>query len=193
MDFDTFAVHAVRILKGSKKLLLNVATAGGHYRVEQAKQNHEARRCEYKASQYAYESAKNALQDSVSLLNAEAMHCAQLLSDARDIVERLSWKETTSNLPELANFAMSSMVNVDSVLREIDTAIESGRAAEIGAATGAAAWLLVSHLGTASAGAAIGGLSGAAATNAVLAWFGGGALAAGGGGMALGGLVLGGG
>ena len=50
----------------------------------------------------------------------------------------------------------------------------------------------VMALGTASTGAAIGGLSGAAATNATLAWLGGGSLAAGGGGMALGTAVLGG-
>lgn len=50
----------------------------------------------------------------------------------------------------------------------------------------------VMTLGTASTGAAIGGLSGVAATNATLAWLGGGSLAAGGGGMALGTMVLGG-
>ena len=50
----------------------------------------------------------------------------------------------------------------------------------------------VMALGTASTGAAIGGLTGVAATNATLAWLGGGALAAGGGGMALGSMVLGG-
>ncbi len=50
----------------------------------------------------------------------------------------------------------------------------------------------VMALGTASTGTAIAGLSGAAATNATLAWLGGGALAAGGGGMALGTAVLGG-
>ena len=50
----------------------------------------------------------------------------------------------------------------------------------------------VMALGTASTGTAIGTLSGAAATNATLAWLGGGAIAAGGGGMALGTIVLGG-
>lgn len=50
----------------------------------------------------------------------------------------------------------------------------------------------VMALGTASTGTAIGGLSGVAATNATLAWLGGGSLAAGGGGMALGSTVLGG-
>lgn len=47
-------------------------------------------------------------------------------------------------------------------------------------------------LATASTGTAISTLSGAAATNATLAWLGGGSLAAGGGGMALGTMVLGG-
>ncbi|MEL6580149.1 MAG: hypothetical protein AAFQ14_10370 [Cyanobacteria bacterium J06621_12] len=51
---------------------------------------------------------------------------------------------------------------------------------------------LVGLFGTASTGTAIGGLSGAAAWNATLAWLGGGSLAAGGGGMALGTVVLGG-
>ncbi len=51
---------------------------------------------------------------------------------------------------------------------------------------------LVGLFGTASTGTAIGGLGGAAAWNATLAWLGGGSLATGGGGMALGSIVLGG-
>lgn len=62
-----------------------------------------------------------------------------------------------------------------------------------GAAAGyGGAMSLATSVGVASTGTAISGLSGAAATNATLAWFGGGSLAAGGGGMALGSLVLGG-
>lgn len=65
-----------------------------------------------------------------------------------------------------------------------------------GFAAGGASYLGVSALGTASTGTAIGSLSGAAATNATLAWLGGGSLASGGlgiaGGMAvMGGLVAG--
>ena len=61
-----------------------------------------------------------------------------------------------------------------------------GGATSIGATLGApvAAWTLVGTFGTASTGAAIGGLSGAAATSATAAWFGGGSVAAGGLGMA---------
>lgn len=58
------------------------------------------------------------------------------------------------------------------------------------AITTTAAWSLVSAFGTASTGASIAALEGAAATHAIWAWFGGGALADGGGGMALGSLVF---
>ena len=54
------------------------------------------------------------------------------------------------------------------------------------------AYGLVGTLGAASTGTAIGTLGGAAATNAALAWFGGGSLAAGGAGIAGGTAVLGG-
>jgi hypothetical protein len=61
-----------------------------------------------------------------------------------------------------------------------------------GALTGAAVYGTVGLLASASTGTAISALSGAAATNATLAWLGGGAIAAGGGGIALGTIVLGG-
>lgn len=60
-----------------------------------------------------------------------------------------------------------------------------------GAAGVYGAWA-AAGFGTASTGAAISGLSGAAAMSAKLAWLGGGAVAAGGGGMALGWVMLGG-
>ncbi len=60
----------------------------------------------------------------------------------------------------------------------------AGAAATVGAMSAIAAW------GTASTGTAISSLGGAAATNASLAWLGGGSLASGGGGVALGSAVL---
>jgi len=67
-----------------------------------------------------------------------------------------------------------------------------GGVAGAGAAVAApqAALMGVSAFASASTGAAISGLSGAAATNATLAWLGGGSLLAGGGGMAAGTAVL---
>ena len=68
----------------------------------------------------------------------------------------------------------------------------AGAAAGVGvAAMGPTALMAVATtFGTASTGTAISALSGAAATNAAIAWLGGGAIAAGGGGMVLGKTVL---
>ena len=59
-----------------------------------------------------------------------------------------------------------------------------------GADASSGLFALVAAAGTTTGGTAIAGLSGAAATNATLAWIGGGSLAAGGGGMALGSALL---
>ncbi len=62
--------------------------------------------------------------------------------------------------------------------------------ATAGTAARQVAKVVAIRVGKASTGAALSGLSGAAARNATLAWLGGGSLAAGGGGMALGAMVL---
>ncbi len=80
----------------------------------------------------------------------------------------------------------TSVLDIKGVLSDGITALGSGGLA------GLAAYGGVGVLGTASTGTAIGTLSGAAATNATLAWLGGGSLAAGGYGMAGGMMVLGG-
>jgi len=67
-----------------------------------------------------------------------------------------------------------------------------GKGLQSGVLTAFGAYGGVGMLASASTGTAISTLSGAAATNATLAWLGGGSLAAGGGGMALGTAVLGG-
>lgn len=82
--------------------------------------------------------------------------------------------------------------------RELDAARKAAGGAGAGLAAGAsvafmaptAAMWVATTFGTASTGTAISALSGAAATNAALAWLGGGAVAAGGGGMAAGNALL---
>lgn len=85
------------------------------------------------------------------------------------------------------------MVNLKTTVIEIKDIIGGGLSAlGGGAAAGFGAYGSVGLLATASTGTAIGGLSGIAATNATLAWLGGGSIAAGGGGIALGTTILGG-
>lgn len=77
---------------------------------------------------------------------------------------------------------------------DLQTANRGMAAGVIGTAASAlassATLTLVATFGTASTGTAIGSLSGAAATNATLAWLGGGSMAAGGGGVAAGAAIL---
>lgn len=89
---------------------------------------------------------------------------------------------TEMELGEIKNITL----RMASVLVGGATALGGGALAGVGAFGGAGL------LATASTGTAISSLAGAAATNATLAWFGGGALAAGGLGMAGGTIILGG-
>lgn len=73
-----------------------------------------------------------------------------------------------------------------------DAGLGLGAGVSSGAALAFGAYNGTMMLATASTGTAISSLSGVAATNATLAWLGGGSIAAGGGGMALGSAVLGG-
>lgn len=86
------------------------------------------------------------------------------------------------------------MVKSTSVPAARTPATYSGIPALIGAGVGAgssvALWSTVQALGHASTGTFMGGIYGAAASNAGWAWFGGGSLATGGGGMAAGHLLL---
>lgn len=89
--------------------------------------------------------------------------------------------------------AENEIRNTNVELNQINSGLQSVAAGSLaGVAAGGGAYLGVGTLATASTGTAISGLSGAAATNATLAWLGGGSLASGGFGMAGGTLVLGG-
>lgn len=87
----------------------------------------------------------------------------------------------------------SDMLSIEEVALKMKEVVGGGiTALGAGGLAGLAAYGSVGLLASASTGTAIAGLSGAAATNATLAWLGGGALSAGGWGMAGGAYVLGG-
>lgn len=135
-------------------------------------------------------------------------------------VSLLRQRERSTDLIELVELLINSIVNTPKSFatdfEEIDVQkarflaaeefarkdLEAARKSAAGATAGVAAGAAVASMaptaalwvattfGTASTGTAISALSGAAATNAALAWLGGGAVAAGGGGTAAGGALL---
>lgn len=103
-----------------------------------------------------------------------------------------------SDSPELDKLQLGdfSEKSLEDLKTDYQLLMDSGLGLGAGLGSGAAlafgAYNGTMLLATASTGTAISGLSGVAATNATLAWLGGGTLAAGGGGVAMGTMVLGG-
>lgn len=121
----------------------------------------------------------------LSVFTTEINTLVSLVKKCKDASSELNTENinfTAEEIKELESSVSSSL--------EISAGLGKGMAS--GALTAMGAYGSVGMLATASTGTAIGGLSGVAATNATLAWLGGGSLAAGGGGMALGTAVLGG-
>lgn len=129
---------------------------------------------------------KTKLQVSAEEINAFVTYFSKIknvsLKDSVGLDELKKLNITKENLQEMRETSLKA------------TDVLSGGIAGVGAGAllGWGTYGGVMALGTATTGTAIGTLSGAAATNATLAWLGGGSLAAGGGGMALGSAVLGG-
>ena len=107
-------------------------------------------------------------------------------------------KEFDASISDIATLRENFKNACDYAKQELEMAQKSAMSVGAGAAGGAAvaaiapsaAMWIATTFGTASTGTAISALSGAAATNAALAWLGGGAAAAGGGGMAAGHALL---
>lgn len=118
---------------------------------------------------------KNQLQHVINVI-------AKLKSSSSTTLRGFDEKVMNKQLPQISQMVTTSL--------SVDSGLASGLAS--GVLVGMGAYGSVGMLATASTGTAISTLSGAAATNATLAWLGGGSLAAGGFGMAGGTLVLGG-
>jgi hypothetical protein len=169
-----------------------IMTAGGSSAIEKSVAAYQDKLRNHGVSAETFQAAESAFKSDVGLLGKETEECMKLLADAKDLVERLSYSKMRSEIPTLPGFSRPDLRSVRETIAQFDSAIVAGKGVGLGVAASTGAWILVAHLGTASTGAAIAGLSGAAAHSAILAWFGGGALAAGGGGMALGAFTIGG-
>ena len=180
------------------------AVAGGAATIEAIDNFSEAKRIvenakrEYEEEYKSLEKDINILNDELERLNKIYMESLQLLREFKSLSERygVKVKLTKTEAEELKNITFS----IEKFIKDFDVAakiLEGGAKAAVKALiAGGEAYIgavaLGTAIGTASTGTAIASLSGAAYTNALLAWFGGGALAAGGGGIALGTAVLGG-
>jgi hypothetical protein len=150
-------------------------------------------------AEYILNTERKTTNESIETLGKKKISI--LSSSVKDFVtyfqllKNVELNENTVGIEELKHIGVSR-----DLLNDLETdsykavKVASGGLASLGTGVAAAygAYAGTMALGTASTGAAISGLSGVAATNATLAWLGGGALSAGGYGIAGGTLVLGG-
>jgi hypothetical protein len=159
--------------------------------ITKAKQTYDARRATYELAEQRYQRKHKETEDCLQALVWLRLDAVVMLGEVVAFMQKARVKERTFDervavpIEQLEHW-QGQAAHAVGVL----SGVASGAVA--GTSTAAGVYGLIGALGTASTGTAIGSLSGIAATNATLAWLGGGALAAGGGGMALGSVVLGG-
>jgi hypothetical protein len=176
------------LFKDSFKLVNELVTFGGAGRLEDAKRVYEEAHGRLQSLLSRANGYKTRINDAVAAIGSVLTQAKPHLEDA----ERLIKCRVGEALDLDVAVTTQTLHKVEIFNAGVSSAISAGVGSIAGGTMAVGAWSLVTVFGSASTGAAISGLSGVAATNATLAWFGGGAVAAGGAGMAGGMTVLGG-
>jgi hypothetical protein len=168
----------------------------GYSDITDAKERGERAESQHKAAVARVDAARGQLNRHANEFGEyKASLVAGTMSDVLEFLKKIERKSKSKTIQALAEVGITreQFDSFRANVLEAKTVFGAAyAAAAAGAAAGKTAVVGIGLFGAASTGTAIGGLSGAAATNATLAWLGGGSLAAGGGGMALGSAVLGG-
>lgn len=173
--------------------LMNILTFGAQGRIERANDRYNSvlenlKQCNEQQEQRKAQ-VNSVLQDVVECKKDAVL----LLNRIQQITQHLKVKERQTVNQQIGAERMNFDLDyVEATLDGANLALAGMKGAGAGIASGSAAMFLVGNFAAASTGTAISTLSGAAATNATLAWLGGGSIAAGGGGIAAGTLALGG-
>lgn len=188
-------------------LLIGAALATGGYGIKKsinAKDDFDAAKKANREANEIYDSAKEDLsqkresaQNALETLGKTKFeiyeHSIIPFAEAFNKIKNIEFKELNLNGESISPPDLHQISKLCESSLEVKEIVSGGISAlGAGGLAGFAAYGSVGALASASTGTAIGTLSGAAATNATLAWLGGGSLASGGLGMAGGTAVLGG-
>lgn len=175
--------------------LKNIITFGGHNQVQNAMSEFEEVRKKLKELNEKQKREKELVNFKLNEITDLKIEAVKTVKKIKRITSKISIKDREVIEGNLRGKEYS-LKNIETNLSISEELINLGKSTFIGVAISGlsvgATWSTVGLLATASTGTAISTLSGAAATNATLAWFGGGSLATGGLGMAGGTVVLGG-
>lgn len=175
------------------EIFKNVVTFGAEGRIKKKINEFDNLKNKYNKLYKEMENKKNNVNKILEKLIKIKVQSVQDLKKINEISKNLKGKDREVLQRKVGNeFENVSFEKIKDTISAGETAINATKGVSAGLSTALGTWALVSTVGTASTGTAISSLSGAAATNAILAWFGGGSVAAGGGGMAAGTAILGG-
>lgn len=177
------------------KILKNIITFGGQNKVDKANEEFEKILKELNSINRQQERRKRYVKEKIDDVVELKMNAVKTVSKIKKITALISIKDRNFIEKDLENKDYS-LANIENNLNISEDLINLGKSSFQGVAVSGlsigAFYSAVGTLATASTGTAIGSLSGAAATNATLAWFGGGSIASGGLGIAGGTAVIGG-
>lgn len=184
MDFYVSTDTKHGILKNTGKIIGGIISLGGSYMLELHNKHYtDIYEAIYKPSCSIIDSIEIDTNKCLSVIGEQFVEINGKLKPVGKILN-----SRASNRPSIRN----SLTRINLFTTGLNTSLNTGFGGLAGGTIALGAWGLVSLIGSASTGTAISSLSGIAATNATLAWFGGGSLATGGAGMAGGFWVLGG-
>jgi len=170
----------------------NILSFGARGRVKRKQEAFDDVRVQLENAIKDLEAARTKANQGVQMLVTAKENGVETLKMIRRISRSLATKDRKLGESDIRAVEVVGAEKIDETISNADLANSAARGVSAGASTALGTWALVGTYGTASTGTAISGLSGAAASNAILAWLGGGSLAAGGGGMAVGTAMLGG-
>ena len=174
----------------TRRIALEVVTTGGTRKFDVLRQEAQEADERLRAACREYEQLEVRMK-FLAVSRGAANQLAHLrLVEVTEVVQKFGNARAVQVLT-LSDQSCPAIAKMQKTIVDFNVAVELITGSGAGIATTAGAWAAVSGLGVASTGTAISGLSGAAATHATLAWFGGGSLVTGGGGMALGSCVIG--
>lgn len=175
-------------LKNTGRILGTLTSLGGSYVFALQKKHYSDL---YEA---LYEPALSELEQLQNITNQILSKIGELLERYRRTMQKVEKVlKTNSTSPfKTTSQDLSLLSQVRKFNTQYNSVLTTGFGGLVGGSAAIGAWGIVSIIGSASTGTAISSLSGVAATNATLAWFGGGSLAVGGAGISGGLWVLGG-
>lgn len=177
---------------GLGSFALDIVTIGGHGRLKEARFGYENTYTHYVNHFNQTIDAQKDFNDNLNTVGRLTYNILLELEKSRKLLKKPTQRIMDRNITPQFDQASSRIYQLRNIADEKNsTGVALLQGSTVGGLAAVGSWTLVAMFGSASTGTAIASLSGIAAHNSILAWFGGGALVAGGGGMAAGTVALG--